>query len=175
MNGTGLTRGWWIGLMAVTVLLVLATLPPFLAAPERSFLYLVFSGACHQIAERSPHLFGVSLAVCHRCYGAYLALPLAALVFRYAGRWDALLNRHAAVLLTISIAVPGVDWLAGLLDVWTNTPFTRVVTGAIFGLTAGYFLSRALTEAFRKRAAATSDVGYPAAVSPETPPGAESG
>lgn len=152
--------GWWIAFVATIVLVVLATLPPFVGPEIRSALFLAFSGACHQISERSPHLMGTALAVCHRCYGAYLALPAAALVFRLAGRWDARLNELAPILLTMAVVVPGVDWLGGLLGIWTNTPLSRMITGAVFGLTAGYFLSRALSQAFMtKDGAAVEDAG----------------
>lgn len=149
--------GWWIGFGITLVLVALATLPPFVGPELRGLVLVAFSGACHQIAERSPHLFGVTLAVCHRCYGAYLALPLAALVFRFAGRWDARLNRWAPILLVISVIVPGVDWLGDILAIWTNTPVSRMLTGAVFGLTAGYFLSRALTHAFDGKDTARGD------------------
>lgn len=152
--------GWWIAFGATIVLVILATLPPFVGPKARSILLLAFSGACHQIAERSPHLIGVSLAVCHRCYGLYLALPVAALIFRWAGAWDARLNRLAPILLTLAVVVPGVDWLGDVLGVWTNTPVSRMLTGAVFGLTAGYFLSRALASAFvRKDGVAVDDAG----------------
>lgn len=147
---SGLSKGWWVAFVATTLLVVLAMLPPFLPVGERGFLYLLFSGLCHQIAERSPHLMDIPLAVCHRCFGAYVALPLAAIAFPLVRRWDAHLNRRAAVLLTLSIIVPGVDWLGGMMDLWTNTPLSRLLTGGIFGLVAGYFLTRALSEALRK-------------------------
>ena len=161
--------GWWIALGATIVLVVLATLPPFVDPRLRSALLLAFSGACHQIPERSPHLLGVALAVCHRCYGAYLALPLAALVFRWAGRWDARLNQLAPILLTIGVIVPGVDWFGDVLGVWTNTPVSRMLTGAVFGLAAGYFLSRAMAYAFiGNRTGAKEEAGGYASAAKDT-------
>lgn len=159
MNGMirRISAGWWITFVATTLLVVLATLPPFVGPGERSLLYIAFSGVCHQIAERSPHLMGIPLAVCHRCYGAYVALPLAALLFLFVRRWDAYLNRRAAVLLTLSIVVPGVDWLGGMLDFWANTALSRLLTGAVFGFVAGYFLTRALSEALRRKKPAQTE------------------
>ncbi len=147
-EGNKVSVGWWIAFGTTMTLVALATLPPFVGPHERSLLFLAFSGACHQIPERSPHFLGVALAVCHRCYGAYLALPLAALVFRFAGRWDGRVNRRAPILLTLAVAAPGVDWLGDVIHIWSNTPLSRMLTGAVFGLTAGYFLSRALVQAF---------------------------
>ena len=38
-----------------------------------AFLYVAGSVVCHQIPERSFHLFGVQLPVCARCTGLYLS------------------------------------------------------------------------------------------------------
>lgn len=140
--------GWMLAFGGSGVLLVLATMPAFVGTELRTILMLVFSAACHQIAERSPHLGGVQLAVCHRCYGIYLALPLAALAFLVLRRWDVQINRLAPVLICTALLVPGVDWLGDVFGVWQNTAMSRLLTGAVFGMVAGYFLSRALTGLF---------------------------
>jgi len=140
--------GWSLAFVGSTILLVLATMPALVGEGFRTLLMLAFSGACHQIAERSPHLAGVQLAVCHRCYGIYLALPLASVAFLYLRRWDARLNRLAPVLICVALMVPGVDWLGDVFGLWQNTAPSRLLTGAFFGLVAGYFLSRALTSLF---------------------------
>lgn len=161
MNGMirRISVGWWITFVGTSLLVVLATLPPFVGPGERSLLYVAFSGVCHQIAERSPHLMDIPLAVCHRCYGAYVALPLAALSFLFVSRWDAYLNHRAAVLLTLSLIIPGVDWLGGILNFWANTALSRLLTGAIFGLVAGYFLTRALSEALQRKTPSGKEEG----------------
>ncbi len=138
-------RGWSLAFAGSFVLFIVATLPPFLGTELRGIVMFAFSGVCHQIAERSPHLHDVQLAVCHRCYGIYLALPIAALAFPFARRWDERLNGPAPVLLGAAVAVPGIDWLGDVLGLWSNTAISRLATGAVFGLVAGYFLSRALS------------------------------
>lgn len=142
--------GWTIAFAGSSILLVLATLPGFVGADLRSMLMLGFSGVCHQIAERSPHLGGVQLAVCHRCYGIYVALPIAALSFPILRRMDTILNRFAPVLICLAVLVPGVDWMGDVVGLWSNTAISRLVTGAFFGIISGYFLSRALTDLFRR-------------------------
>ena len=106
----------------------------------------VFSTVCHQIPERSPFIDGVQLAVCHRCVGIYAALAAAPIAFLFFRRWDDLINRHARWFVLGAILVPGTDWLGDLLDLWTNTPLVRGLTGAVFGMTVGYFLCRAFVE-----------------------------
>lgn len=110
----------------------------------------VFSTVCHQIPGRSPFVEGVQLAVCHRCVGIYGALAAAPVAFLLLKRWDEIIYRYARWYILVAIAIPGVDWLGDLLDLWINTPLTRGVTGAVFGFTAGYFLCRAFVELGRQ-------------------------
>ncbi len=142
-----------LALGASVLLLLLATLPPFVGDEARAFVMWVFAGLCHQLPDRSPHVDGVALAVCHRCYGIYWGLPLAALAFLALQRWDARISRAARFLVPAAVAVPGADWLADVLGLWTNTPASRFVTGGVFGLVAGYFLARAFVELFVPREA----------------------
>ena len=144
-------RFWWGWALALTLtglLLILATLPPFVDPGWRALLMQGFSTACHQIPERSPAVGGVSLAVCHRCYGVYWGLPLAALVFLGLTRWGAFLNRYAGLILLGALIPTSLDWLLGALGLWHNTPLSRLTTGGVLGLITGYYLARALTQVF---------------------------
>lgn len=143
--------GWSLAFGGSLFLLILATLPAVVDEPVRAFVMWVFSGLCHQIPERSPEVGGVVLAVCHRCYGIYAALPAAALLFLAVRRWDDRISRAARWIIPLAVAVPGVDWLGDVLGFWSNTPASRLATGAVFGLAGGYFLARALTDVFAPR------------------------
>ena len=140
--------GWVLALALTGLLLVLATLPPFVDLGWRALLMQGFSTACHQIPERSPAVGGVPLAVCHRCYGIYWGLPLAALLFLGLTRWDAFLNRYAGLVLLGALIPTSLDWFLGMVGVWHNTPLSRLATGGVLGLIAGYYLARALTQVF---------------------------
>lgn len=147
-------RFWWgwalaLGLSALVVLL--ASLPPFVGPKLRLALMQGFSTVCHQIPERSPTVGGVALAVCHRCYGIYWGLPLAVLGFLALARWETPLGRHAPKILALSLVPASLDWGLGVLGLWHNTPLSRVFTGVLFGLVAGYYLARALTQVFTPR------------------------
>lgn len=141
-------RGWLVVVTGTLLFVALASLPPFVEGLPRVVLMRMFSGVCHQIAERSPHLHGVPLAVCHRCYGIYWGLVAGAFAFAWLRRWDGRIDRSARVLIPAALLVPGVDWLGGVAGLWTNTPATRLATGAVFGLVAGYFLARAVVGLF---------------------------
>jgi len=132
-------------------LLLAVVSPPFVGEHARQFIMAVFSTVCHQLPDRSPAIDGVQLAVCHRCLGVYAAIAAAPFAFLLLRRWDAFIQRNARWFILAGVVIPGIDWLGGVVGMWTNTAASRVATGAAFGLTAGYFLCRALTELFRGR------------------------
>lgn len=132
--------GWCVSILLMGILAVLASLPPWVGEPVRIALMLGFDPLCHQIAERSPHVDGVQLAVCHRCYGILVGLaigPIAALIIR--GR----VNRHASLLIVASLVPLALDWGLGIVGIWANTAESRLITGAIFGVAAGILVTRA--------------------------------
>ncbi len=133
--------GWCVSVLLMGILAVLASLPPWVGEPVRIALMLGFDPLCHQIAERSPHVDGVQLAVCHRCYGILVGLaigPIAALIIR--GR----VNRHASLLIVASLVPLALDWGLGIVGIWANTAESRLITGAIFGVAAGILVTRAM-------------------------------
>ncbi len=134
---------WWGAVITTSLIVILATLPPFLPAEWRALLMVSFSTICHQIPERSPHINGVALGVCHRCYGVYLGLPVAALGFLFFSRLN-IGSTMLRLLLFGSLGLLAIDWGAPLLNLWHNTPTTRMATGLLFGLTAGYYLVHVL-------------------------------
>ena len=92
------------------------------AAP---LLYEIFAPVCHQIAERSFHLAGHPLAVCHRCFGFYAGFTLGLVVLallRPAHDW--LLDRPRRILFFL--APTAIDWLLPL-----NTPASRFITAVL--------------------------------------------
>lgn len=137
-----------LGVAIGSVLLILAGLPPFVGEEVRQALMLVFSSLCHQIPERSPHVDGIQLAVCHRCFGIYFALAVGAAAYGFLQRWDDPINRHARLFVLGAVLIPGVDWLGDVVGLWINTAVSRAATGAVFGLVLGYFLSRAFDYLF---------------------------
>lgn len=133
--------GWCVSVLLMGILAVLASLPPWVGEPVRMALMHGFDPLCHQIAERSPHVDGIQLAVCHRCYGILVGLaigPIAALITR--GR----VNRYASLLIVASLVPLALDWGLGIVGIWANTAESRLITGAIFGVVAGILVTRAM-------------------------------
>lgn len=140
--------GWGIALLSSLFIVVSVTMTPFVGAQARHLLMQGFAVVCHQLPGRSPHLDGVQLAVCHRCYGIYWGILLAVIAFLALTRWAQPFRRHAPKLLVLSLVPLTFDWLLGVLDVWHNTPFSRGFTGVLFGLVAGYYFAQACTQLF---------------------------
>ncbi len=138
--------GWSAALVGTLLLVGLITLPPFVSSPLRWEIYGGFSFVCHQIPARSPHIDGVMLAVCHRCYGIYWGLPLAVLAFLLLRPWSGWLGRSARWLVPLSLVPMSIDWGGEVLGLWTNTPWSRLLTGGGFGLVAGVYLARAVID-----------------------------
>lgn len=146
------SRFWWRWasvLLIATLLVVLATLPPLVSPGWRALLMQAFSGACHQIAERSPAIGGIPLAVCHRCYAIYAGLAIAPLLYLGVGTRSAFLSRYAVIILFGSLMPAAIDWLLGVIGLWHNSPASRLLTGALFGIVAGLYAVRALTQTAR--------------------------
>ena len=144
--------GWMSAFLMTLFIAVLVTLTPLYPPGVRSAVMQAFAGVCHQLPHRSPHVAGIQLAVCHRCLGIYWALPLAALLYALTrGFWP--IRGKGGILILMLAALPAaVDWLGDVLGWWVNTPASRMTTGAIFGLTAGYFFTRAVTDIVSERA-----------------------
>ncbi|QXD16370.1 DUF2085 domain-containing protein [Rhodocaloribacter litoris] len=154
------SRGGWMLALGVTGgLVLLATLPPFVGPETRSLLMTAFSAVCHQLPGRSPHVDGVALAVCHRCYGILWGMLLAAPGFFLFRRWDSLLYRHALPVLAVALVPAGMDWLAGVLGVWQNTPVSRLATGLLFGIVAGYYVTRGAVAVSGRRVGSAAATG----------------
>lgn len=161
LRGRGrLSKRFWLGwggaVLGAALVVGLVLLPPFVSEGFRAALMQAFSGVCHQITERSPHLHGVALAVCDRCFGIYSALLLGALLYPLFLRWDELLGQHAGVVLLASGLPAAIDWAGDVVGLWMNTPASRFITGSLFGLVAGIYLARALARAVAPQKAPAS-------------------
>jgi uncharacterized membrane protein len=140
---------WGLAFGITLIIVVLATLPPFVPSAVRATLMMAFSPICHQIPERSPHIDAIALGVCHRCYGVYLGLPVAALAFLVVRRLE-VQARTLRYLLFGSLLLLAIDWGAPLIGLWHNTAGTRLVTGLLFGCAAGWYLVGALADTDRQ-------------------------
>ncbi len=146
--------GWLAALGAVGTLAVLAVLPPVLGGDAGTFVHHAFAAVCHQMPERSPHLAGGPVALCHRCSGVLVGLlaGLALAPLAGASLLAGVRRRPQGLWLVAALVPTAVDWGLGALGVWANTPLSRTLTGALFGATAGLILAANLLAARRSLA-----------------------
>ena len=104
---------------------------------------------CHQLPARSPHLFGESLAACHRCMGLYLGFTLGVATWPLL---PALAHRLAANPRCVVVCfIPlGIDW--ALLE---NTAMSRFATGVV----ASFPVALLALIAIAQRGTGTSAIG----------------
>lgn len=138
-----LTPGWSVASVAGLGLLALALVPPFLGPEAGRLLHGAFGLVCHQLPERSLHLGGEPVALCHRCLGILVGyvggLALAPLM---GSQSLTTIARGVQARWLVLAGVPAaIDWALGALGVWANTPLSRTLTGALLGLVAGGILA----------------------------------
>lgn len=92
-----------------------------------------FSGACHQLADRSAHVSGHALALCHRCIGIVAGLGIGGVLVAFGLRFDPLRRAYwAFAVAPIAIHV-ALRWVLPITDLAE----LRVITGLAFGIFAG--------------------------------------
>ena len=132
----------WLGsVLLMAFLPILASISPWVSEPTRWVLMWAFDPFCHQIAERSLHINGVQLAVCHRCYGILLGLalgPMATLIFRVRSK-----KEHILIIMSVIPLI--VDWGLGVLNTWDGPAEIRMITGVLFGVVAGFLATCAMS------------------------------
>ncbi len=56
--------------------------------------------------------------------------------------------KYSRNIIPLALVPTSLDWLLGVLGVWPNTPLSRLATGGLLGLVAGYYLARAMGQVF---------------------------
>lgn len=106
----------------------------------------LFALACHQQIDRSPMVEGVPMAVCYRCAGIYSGLFAGLVLFSL---WRRVVGPDRKGVLFVFLALSfGVvaDGLANVFGLWQTASRWLVLTGVVWGLSAGALLVHALLE-----------------------------
>lgn len=114
--------------------------------PIAKLIYFAYSYSCHQLAHRSLHIYDHQCAWCSRDVFMWGGILLATfLVSRFNIRQ---FKVYWLIPFTIPIALDGgIQTIATFLgmsgggDFYTSTNLTRAITGGIFGIGMGLFLS----------------------------------
>jgi uncharacterized membrane protein len=141
-------------LWGVVLLFMLMWMGMIIGAPvavesgHSSFAFIIygaFSNLCHQIPERSFHIFDHPFAVCSRCTGIYAGLTLGFLiypVFRSLKKAES----PARFWLLLAPVPTGIDFMLNYMGLWANTHYSRLLTGAILGLGCAFFIVPGLVD-----------------------------
>ena len=108
--------------------------PLFQSAP----IYFFFSRVCHQLPDRSWHLFGEQLGLCIRCTSLSLGFLGGLFLLQVPNvRW-----------LKISIAITAMQWLLAVTVV--DSEILRVLSGLLLGATAAPVIRTGVEEMFSR-------------------------
>ena len=141
-------RVWIVATVVVLAWVGLIIGAPILSPTASSPIYTFFSYICHQIPERSLHLFGHQLAVCSRCFGVYAGLLVGMIVYPL---WRPIedIEPIPRFWLFLSLVPIGIDWSLTIFGIWENTHASRFITELILGFACSTFIVPALVEIVR--------------------------
>jgi uncharacterized membrane protein len=111
-------------------------------------IYKFCSFICHQISERSMHIYEHAFAVCSRCFGIYFGLFFGFLVYPFVRPIEEI-ESLPRFWLFVALIPMGVDFSLTFFGIWENTHLSRFLTGLILGATCAIFIVPALVELFQ--------------------------
>jgi uncharacterized membrane protein len=140
----------WLTVAAITLFAtaLLVAAPLAQTAGYRSLalgIYGSYSHLCHQIPERSFFVAGYPFAVCARCTGLYAGFTLATLCFPLVRSLRATAS-PARRWLFLAAAPLAFDFLLGYFGIWENTHLSRLLTGALLGSVAVFYVMPGLLD-----------------------------
>jgi len=134
---------WLVSAATVTFLVALIFTAPVMAAGGHpvwaEVIYRGFGIFCHQRPDRSYFIEGHKLAVCSRCTGLYAGFALTLLLYPLI---RSLRNNIAPPrIYLILAAIPlAIDFSLTFLGIWNNTHTSRLLTGALLGSVAVFYV-----------------------------------
>ncbi len=141
MNLKHVKTGYLLILFLSVTYDLLFTLPPILLhfGIRADLIYRFFQPVCHQMDSRSFHIFGYKLAVCSRCASIYYGFTLGIILYPL---FEPLSNVEIPGLrfFLIPLFALVVDFSLNCLSPMQNTFVSRAITGAVFGISAAFFL-----------------------------------
>jgi len=121
-----------------------------LSIPFVSWQFDVFHMLCHQDPARSFFINGSQMAVCSRCLGIYGFFLIGWLFMPLVTKFSNIKSRYYFRFLLGTIILNLVDVLGNLFQLWTNTNESRLLFGALFGLSSALILSNEFFKTLNK-------------------------
>ncbi|HZH39220.1 MAG TPA: DUF2085 domain-containing protein, partial [Bacillales bacterium] len=91
-----------------------------------SLTYLFFSNVCHQIDDRSFHIFHHKLGVCSRCFSIYIGFLIGAVVYGFRKSLNSIYQPNLIPLFIVS-GLMTVDVLMDFSEIFKNTFISRTI------------------------------------------------
>ncbi|MGB2868113.1 MAG: DUF2085 domain-containing protein [Bacteroidota bacterium] len=121
-------------------------------------LYALFSRICHQLPERSFHMFGEHAGVCIRCFAIYFGFLFSLSLLPFLKRLDEL-NIPTPKLFVAALAPMVLDALLNDTGAHASTTFTRIFTGVLLGVVLPWFVVPPFLEAFSQIRQRSNSIG----------------
>jgi uncharacterized membrane protein len=140
---------WLISVALVAGLVSLIVVAPVAAASGHTDvaqgIYRAFGTLCHQLPERSYFIDGHKLAVCSRCTGIYAGFAFMLLLYPLVRslRNTDMPRRSLLLLATVPLLI---DFSLTFFGIWENTHTSRLLTGALLGSVAVFYVVPGLME-----------------------------
>ena len=99
---------------------------------------LFFSPICHQIPERSFHLWGSPLAVCIRCTSIYVGFFCGVLLLPFFTRY--LTDKRQPKLFLVAILPTGTEFILSHYHIYTPGLLIRILSGWLLGCISSFII-----------------------------------
>lgn len=140
---------WLISAVLVLSVFSLIVVAPVAAASGYSELaqgiYGAFATFCHQLPERSYFVDGHKLAVCSRCTGVYGGFVFTLLIYPLIRSLKTTITPPRSWLLLAAIPLV-IDFSVTFFGFWENTHTSRLLTGALLGGAAVFYVMPGIVE-----------------------------
>ena len=134
---------WLVSAATVTFVVALIFVAPLAAAGGHyawaEVIYHAFGIFCHQRPDRSYFIEGHKLAVCSRCTGLYAGFAITLLVYPLVRSLRNNVNPPRTYLILAAVPL-GIDFSLTFLGIWENTHTSRLLTGALLGSVAVFYV-----------------------------------
>lgn len=142
MPGQYHARLVWVFLLTATgFIFAAAVLTPFFPLEVQAAVRWAFAPACHQLPGRSPHIAGVPIAICDRCAGIYFGVFMGVGILPWGSSLWRRMGSGGRYVLLGSLIPLGLDWVGPVLGLWNNVPYSRALTGLLFGIVAASYVT----------------------------------
>lgn len=140
---------WAVSTATVMVVVALVVVAPLLAASGHAELaqvvYRAYAILCHQLPERSYFIDGHKLAVCSRCTGVYAGFAFTLLLYPLIRSLRTTTTPPRSWLLLAAVPL-AIDFGLTFAGIWENTHTSRLLTGALLGGVAVFYVMPGLMD-----------------------------